>query len=59
MSIFRYFLLSLAQERTSNFNLVDAYILLFKEDGCEVAATWHLKKIITNWCDILYTHKSF
>ena len=41
---FRYFLFFLTQERTSNYNLVDECILLFRKEGCKDVATWHQRK---------------
>ena len=35
---------SLAWKRTSNYNLVDDCILLFRQEGCKVVATWHERK---------------
>ena len=44
MSILRHFLLFLAQKRTSNYNLVDLYILLFKKVGWKGVTTLHRRK---------------
>ena len=55
MSIFRYFLLSLAEKGTSNYNFVDAYILLFKQEGCKAVATWHQRKDLSRVDMTFYT----
>ena len=50
ISIFRYFLLFLVQTKASSYNLVDECILLFKQEGCKVMATWHRRR--NNFCRV-------
>ena len=41
ISIFRYFLLFLAQKETWNYNLVDDCIVIFKQEWCKIIVNWH------------------
>ena len=47
------------KKKISNYNLVDACIRVFRQEGCKVVATWHRRKnwFIRIWSDINYFSK--